>query len=115
MTLGLIMFLAYYLTKNRNQIQSLQQGFLFPIAIIFISFSFIMLQPDLWIGVVLIITCVLMVFIAGANFFYFILLEIVWIIGFIFLILSSTYRISLIISYLIQYKYILQDIFQILH
>src|SRR5690625_5347995 len=47
MKLGLIMFLAYYLTKNRTNIQTFQKGFLFPIAITSISFSFIMLQPDL--------------------------------------------------------------------
>src|SRR5690625_4847014 len=33
MKLGLIMFLAYYLTKNRTNIQTFQKGFLFPIAI----------------------------------------------------------------------------------
>jgi len=114
MKLGLIMFLAYYLTKNRNQIQSLQKGFLFPIAIIFISFSFIMLQPDLGTGVVLVITCVLMVFIAGANFFYFILLGIIGIIGFIFLILSAPYRISRITSYLNPWEDPLGDGFQII-
>src|SRR5690625_3523171 len=114
MRLGLIMFLAYYLTKNRTNIQNFQKGFLFPISIIFISFGFIMLQPDLGTGVVLVTTCVLMVFIAGANFFYFILLGIIGLIGFIFLILSAPYRISRITAYLNPWEDPLGDGFQII-
>src|SRR5690625_2697109 len=114
MKLGLIMFLAYYLAKHKNQIQSFRKGFLFPIFMIIISFGFIMLQPDLGTGVVLVITCVLMVFIAGANIFYFILLGIIGIIGFIFLILSAPYRISRITAYLNPWEDPLGDGFQII-
>ena len=53
-----------------------------------------MLQPDFGTGVVLVGTCVLMIFISGARLSYFFYLIIVGIVGFTLLILSAPYRIS---------------------
>src|SRR5690625_4627580 len=88
MKLGLIMFLAYYLEKHRFHIHTFKKGFFVPISLVFISFACIMLQPDLGTGVVLVITAVLMIFIAGSHLRYFIWLSILGLFGFVLLILS---------------------------
>src|SRR5690625_2904401 len=77
MKLGLILFLAFYLTKNLAHIQTFKKGFFIPMSLIFTAFGLIMLQPDLGTGVVLVITCVLMVFIAGSKIKNFVVLGII--------------------------------------
>lgn len=114
MKLGLILYLASYLTTHQKQITTFGRGFFLPISLIFIVFSFIMLQPDFGTGVVLVGTCVLMIFISGARLSYFFYLIIVGIVGFTLLILSAPYRISRITSYLNPWDDPLGDGFQII-
>lgn len=114
MKLGLILFLASYLTTNHKHITSFGKGFFLPISVVFITFGFIMLQPDFGTGVVLVATCVLMIFIAGARFTYFVYLAIVGLVGFALLIISAPYRISRITAYLNPWDDPLGDGFQII-
>src|SRR5690625_4685489 len=114
MKLGLILYLANYLTVHHKKITTFTKGFLFPISFIFLIFAFIMLQPDFGTGVVLVATCVLMIFTAGARFIYFIYLTILGVVGFTFLILSAPYRISRITAYLNPWDDPLGDGFQII-
>lgn len=112
--LGLILYLSSYLTDNKKEITTFKKGFAIPIIFVFIVFACIMLQPDFGTGVVLVATCVLMIFISGARFIYFIYLGMLGIIGFTFLILSAPYRISRITSYLNPWDDPLGDGFQII-
>lgn len=114
MKLGLILFLAYYLTKHHRHITAFRQGFLWPLLLIFIAFALIMLQPDFGTGVVLVITCVLMLFISGTKFKYFIYLIVVGLVGFTLLILSAPYRVKRITAYLNPWDDPLGDGFQII-
>lgn len=114
MKLGLIMFLAHYLQRNIAYIKTFKIGFLFPITLIFVAFGLIMLQPDLGTGVVLVMTTVLMVFIAGARIKNFVTLGIIGFIGFVLLILSAPYRISRITSFLNPWEDPRGDGFQII-
>ncbi len=114
MKLGLILYLASYLTTHQKYITTFGRGFFLPISLIFIVFAIIMLQPDFGTGVVLVGTCVLMIFIAGTRLSYFIYLGIIGIIGFALLILSAPYRISRITSYLNPWDDPLGDGFQII-
>ena len=114
MKLGLILFLAYYLTINHRNITSFGRGFLWPLILILIVFGLIMLQPDFGTGVVLVITSVLMLFISGTRLTYFIYLSVVGLIGFAMLILSAPYRIKRITAYLNPWEDPLGDGFQII-
>lgn len=114
MKLGLILYLSSYLTTQKKAITSFTKGFFFPIALIFIVFGFIMLQPDFGTGVVLVSTCVLMIFIAGTRLTYFIYLALLGAVGFTLLILSAPYRISRITAYLNPWDDPLGDGFQII-
>lgn len=112
--LGLILYLARYLADNQKNITSFWRGFFLPIASILFIFGLIMLQPDFGTGVVLVITCVMMVFIAGARLLYFIYFMIIGVIGFAILIISAPYRINRITAYLNPWDDPLGDGFQII-
>src|SRR5690625_5927122 len=68
--------------------------------LIFTAFAIIMLQPDLGTGVVLVLTCMLMIFIAGGQLRYFIGVGMMGLIGFVGLILSAPYSISRITAFM---------------
>jgi len=112
--LGLILYLAHYLAKNKKHMTTFTRGFLLPHLLVFLCFGLIMLQPDLGTGVVLVSTCALMIFVAGAKFRYFVSLLIIGLAGFVLLILSAPYRISRITSFLNPWDDPLGDGFQII-
>lgn len=112
--LSLILYLAHYLANNKKYMNTFFRGFLLPHILIGICFVLIMLQPDLGTGLVLVLTCSLMIFIAGANFRYFIYLIFIGLIAFTLLIISAPYRISRITSFLNPWDDPLGDGFQII-
>ncbi|API93799.1 stage V sporulation protein E [Virgibacillus pantothenticus] len=114
MKLGLIIFLAAYLSSYQKYITSFKKGFLPSILLIFSAFGLIMLQPDLGTGMVLVLTCMVMVFTAGARMSHFLGLGIIGIVGFIGLVLSAPYRISRITAFLNPWEDPLGDGFQII-
>lgn len=114
MKLGLIIFLSVYLASNQKYITSFKKGF-FPLLILVISaFGLIMLQPDLGTGIVLVTTCMIMIFVAGARFLHFFGLALIGLVGFVALILSAPYRISRITAFLNPWEDPLGDGFQII-
>lgn len=114
MKLGLILYLAAYLTKQERYITTFTKGFFLPMLFVSIAFGLIMLQPDLGTGVVLVGTCVLMLFIAGGKMKYFLYLSLIGLVGFTYLIISAPYRISRITSFLNPWDDPLGDGFQII-
>ncbi|TQS75870.1 stage V sporulation protein E [Ornithinibacillus gellani] len=114
MKLGLIIFLSMYLSVNQKYIQSFKKGFLPPLLIVFLAFGLIMLQPDLGTGVVLVLTCMVILFAAGARISHFVGLMMLGVIGFVLLIISAPYRINRITSFLNPWEDPLGDGFQII-
>lgn len=114
MKLGLIVFLAALLSEKQKYITSFTKGFLPSLLLIFTAFGLIMLQPDLGTGLVLVLTCVIMLFIAGARISHFVGLGLVGLIGFAFLIISAPYRINRIVAFLNPWEDPLGDGFQII-
>lgn len=114
MKLGLIIFLAAYLAVNQKYITSFKKGFFPSIILVFTAFGMIMLQPDLGTGVVLVVTCMLMIFVAGARLAHFFGLALLGVGGFVFLIASAPYRISRITAFLNPWEDPLGDGFQII-
>src|SRR5699024_7044708 len=100
MKLGLIIFLAAYLSDHQKHITSFKKGFFPSLLLVFVAFGLIMLQPDLGTGVVLVLTCCMLIFVAGARISHFIGLSFLGIVGFTFLILSAPYRIKRITAFL---------------
>lgn len=97
--LTVVLVLAKYLSKNANDLNKFRY-FLGILFIIFLIFGLIMLQPDFGTGIVLVLSCLLLLFLSGAPFKYFILLLIIGLIGVTILIVSAPYRLERIMAFL---------------
>ncbi|MCD5322592.1 MULTISPECIES: stage V sporulation protein E [Pontibacillus] len=100
MKLGLIIFLARYLADHQKKITSFTKGFMPSLSLVMVAFGFIMLQPDLGTGVVLVGTCMLMIFVSGARIAHFVGLGVLGLAGFAGLIISAPYRMQRITAFL---------------
>ncbi len=100
MKLAMIAFLAKYLSENQKHITSLRKGLFPSLGLVFLAFGMIMLQPDLGTGTVMVGTCIVMIFVAGARISHFVGLGVLGLLGFVGLIISAPYRIQRITSFL---------------
>jgi len=114
MKLGIIIYLAAILSHKQMKITSFFKGFLPLTLLIFFVFGLIMLQPDFGTGLVIVITCMLILFIAGAKLSHLFSLMIVGLIGFAFLIISAPYRLKRITAFLNPWEDPLGDGFQMI-
>ena len=114
MKLAMIVFLSKFLSERQKYITSLKNGLLPSLGLVFIAFALIMLQPDLGTGTVMIGTCIVMIFIAGARISHFAGLAMIGIVGFIGLVASAPYRMKRITSFLDPWQDPLGSGFQII-
>ncbi len=99
MKLASIMMLSKYLSKNHRKITSLIE-LIKLLTIICFNFFLIMLQPDFGTGLVLVLSCVLLLFNAGAKYKYFIIFGLIGALAFVALIISAPYRLTRIFAFL---------------
>lgn len=112
--LGLIIFTSKYLSNSNNKIKSFKEGLLPILLITLLFFGLIMLQPDLGTGVILVMSIISLLFIAGINMKFFILGGLTGILGVIILILIAPYRMDRITSFIDPWKDPLGTGFQII-
>lgn len=112
--LGLIIFTSKYLSKSNKFLKSYKQG-VFPIlGITLLIFFLIMLQPDLGTGVILVMSIISLLFIAGVNMKFFLGVGILGIIGITILIIIAPYRMDRITSFINPWNDALGTGFQII-
>lgn len=98
--LGLIIFTSKYLSRSNRFIKSYKEG-IFPILFITLTFfGLIMLQPDLGTGMILVVSIISLLFIAGININFFIISGILGLIGVVVLIIIAPYRLARITSFI---------------
>jgi cell division protein FtsW len=114
MKLAMIAFLAKYLSENQKKITSFKFGLLPSLSLVFLAFGLIMLQPDLGTGAVMVGTCIVMIYTAGAKISHFVGLGLLGVAGFAGLILSAPYRIKRITAFLNPWEDPLGSGFQII-
>lgn len=114
MKLAMIAFLAKYLSMCQKYITSFKKGLAPSLGLVFLAFGMIMLQPDLGTGTVMVGTCIVMIFIAGARVRHFAILGLIGAAGFVALVLSAPYRIKRITSFLDPWEDPLGSGFQII-
>ncbi|MBO9130264.1 stage V sporulation protein E [Bacillus sp. 165] len=100
MKIAMIIFLAKFLSENQKKITSFKKGLLPSLGLVFLAFGMIMAQPDLGTGTVMVGTCIVMIFVAGARIMHFAVMGMLGVAGFVGLIASAPYRIKRITSYL---------------
>ena len=114
MKIAMIAFLAKYLSENQKKITSFKKGLVPSLSLVFLAFGMIMLQPDLGTGTVMVGTCIVMIYVAGARISHFVGLGLVGVAGFVVLVLSAPYRIKRITSFLNPWEDPLGSGFQII-
>jgi len=97
--LGLIIFTSRYLSKSDKFIKSYKKG-VFPIlGVMGLIFGLIMLQPDMGTSMVLAVSIVSLLFIAGVNMKFFFGAGLIGLIGIVVLIIIAPYRMDRITSF----------------
>lgn len=112
--LGLIIFTSKYLSQSNNQIKKFKEGTLPILFVSFIFFGLIMLQPDLGTGVILMMSIISLLFVAGVDMKFFFISGILGVIGIIILIIIAPYRMDRITSFINPWKDPLGTGFQII-
>ena len=98
--LGLIIFTAKYLSNNNKFLKDLKTGVIPILLVLFLVFGLIMLQPDFGTGMIIVVSILAMMFIAGVNIKFFIGLGLIGIVGIIGLIAIAPYRMNRITSFI---------------
>ncbi len=98
--IGIIILTSKYLEKSNKFIKDIKKGVLPILFVLFLTFGLIMLQPDFGTGMIIVISVLSILFIAGVNIKFFLGLGILGVFGIIALILVAPYRMARITSYL---------------
>lgn len=100
MKLSLIIFVSKYLSNNTNEMRSIKRGVLPILFVTILCFGFIMLEPDLGTGVILLISIIGLLFISDAPLSFFIKLALLGLLGLSSLIIAAPYRIKRITAFI---------------
>ncbi len=98
--LGLIILTSKYLSKSNKFIKNIKKGVIPVLAVLFLVFGLIMLQPDFGTGMIIVVSIIALLFIAGVNIKFFIGLGSIGAFFIVILILVAPYRMNRITSYL---------------
>lgn len=97
---GLIIFLAKYLSRNQRSINDIKRSILPILLVIFLFFGLIMLEPDFGSGMVIVLTLMIIIFASGTKLSFFAGLGILGLLGVAGLIIIAPYRLKRIVSFL---------------
>ena len=99
MKIALVLLYSKYLKDNYQDLKKLKY-FLLLVLVAGIIFLIIMLQPDFGTGLVILLSALILLFIAGVPIKYFIIILSFGIVGIVLLIISAPYRIARIMAFL---------------
>ena len=98
--IGLIIFLAKYLSNNQNNMKSIIKG-VFPILLIIcLILFFIMLEPDFGSAFVIALTLIIIIFASGVKMSFFTIGGLIGLLGIVLLIIIAPYRLQRIFAFL---------------
>ena len=98
--LALIIFTAKYLSKSNKFVRDWKRGVIPILVILFVIFGLIMLQPDFGTGMIIVVSIIAMLFIAGVDMRFFLGLGALGVVGIVALILVAPYRMDRITSFI---------------
>ncbi len=96
----LIIYLAGYVVRQGKQIRESFIGFIKPMMILVVLFTLLLLEPDFGAALVLLITALGMLYLAGVKFWKFGLLLMASAISMVFVAISSPYRVERFTAFL---------------
>ncbi len=98
--IGLIIYVAKYLSNNQKNMRDIQSGVLPIMSVILLFFGLIMLEPDFGTAMVIVLTLVVMIFVSGVKISFFVKIGLVGLVGIVGLIIVAPYRMARIVSFL---------------
>ncbi len=98
--IGLIIYVAKYLSNNRKNMQDIKSGVLPILSVILVFFALIMLEPDFGTAMVIVLTLVVMIFTSGVQISFFVRIGLVGLLGIVVLVIIAPYRMARIVSFL---------------
>ena len=98
--LALIILTSKYLTNSNKFIKDIKRGVLPILLILFFVFGLIMLQPDFGTGMIIVVSIIALLYVAGVNMKFFMGLGILGAVGIIILIVIAPYRMDRITSFI---------------
>ena len=98
--LGLIIFVSKYLASNDKRVKDIKHGVLPIILVLGFIFGLIMLQPDFGTGSIIVVTIIVLLFVGGVDFKFFLKIGVIGVIGVVILIAIAPYRLARILSFL---------------
>ncbi len=96
----LIIYLAGYLVRHREQIEQTTIAFLKPMLLMSIAALLLLLEPDFGATVVLLLTSLVMMFMAGVRLWKFAVLLLIAVFAFVILTITSPYRLQRLTTFL---------------
>ena len=98
--LSLIIFTSKYLDRSNKFIKDYKKGVIPILLVLFLFFGLIMLEPDFGTGMIIVISIIALLFIAGVNMKFFLILGVIGVVGIVGLIIVAPYRMDRITSFL---------------
>jgi len=98
--LSLAIYMSGYLVRRHQEVREHAKGFIKPIAVFLLYAGLILMQPDLGTVVVLFVTTVGLLFLAGARLFDFLMLILLGVVGFVALVIFEPYRMRRVTSFM---------------
>ena len=98
--LGLIIFVSKYLASDDKRVKDIKHGVLPIILVLGFIFGLIMLQPDFGTGSIIVVTIIVLLFVGGVDFKFFLKIGVIGVIGVVILIAIAPYRLARILSFL---------------
>ena len=98
--LSLIIFVSKYLSKSNKFLKDYKNGVIPILLVLALIFGLIMLEPDFGTGMIIVISIISLLFIAGVNMKFFFILGGIGIVGIIVLVMIAPYRMDRITSFL---------------
>jgi cell division protein FtsW len=102
--LGMILYLASYLVRREDEVQSRMRGFLKPLLIVGVMAILLLKEPDFGATSVIAATALGMLFLAGVRFWQFIILLAGAVLIFAVLAISSPYRLQRLTTFVNPWK-----------
>lgn len=113
--LAVICYFASFYVRKFDEMRSKPLSFIRPFVILLIFTGLLLLQPDLGSTAVIFVLTFAMLFIMGARILQFVLLAVVAGLGFIFLVLTSEYRLKRVTSFMDPFADAQGDGYQLSH
>ncbi|MEK6730906.1 MAG: putative lipid II flippase FtsW [Pseudomonadota bacterium] len=98
--IAFILYLGSYLVRHQEEVRADIGGFIKPLILLGVMGVLLLLEPDFGAAVVITVTVFAMLFLGGARLWQFILLLALAVMAFVFLAISSPYRMSRLTTFL---------------